>query len=367
MLSRCCVGLGEASFCSLAAPFIDDASPPGQKTRWLACFFLFIPVGVASGFVLGKVVGDSGGTPAGRWRVPFLIVSWAMIPFIAVCALSKPMRLRGSVQLRLDGGDEAPDAAACGAAGGGDKGKPRWRVLLRSFAADVRSLCAVPVFNITCVAWACHTALVGCLSYYGPKAAKDIFALDSADIVFGGLTVVTGVAGSLTGALVLDRAAASVPYALRFCSVTTAAGFALTALAFQTPALGLFISTFAAAELAIFSINAVVSAAVLWSVPLRLRSLSMSATTIAIHVMGDVPSPPIMGAVQDALNEGNGRDPNNWRTSFGVIALYLAAASVLFWVAARVAARTAAAGAGDQEGPPGGGDETAPRESPRET
>lgn len=161
LFCRCVVGLGEASFCSLAAPFVDDAAPPGQKTRWLACFFLFIPVGVAFGFVLGKVVGDALG-----WRAPFLVVSWAMIPFIFVCALSKPMRLRGSVQQRLDVGGEA------GAEAGSDDGKatPRWRVLLSSFLADVRAMTAVPMFNITCVAWACHTALVGCLSYNGPIA-----------------------------------------------------------------------------------------------------------------------------------------------------------------------------------------------------
>lgn len=77
--------------------------------------------------------------------------------------------------------------------------------------------------------------------------------------------MVTGVAGSLTGAYVLDRASASVPYALRFCAGVTLAAFILTTLTFQTTSLGLFIPTFAAAELAIFSINAVVSAAILWS------------------------------------------------------------------------------------------------------
>ena len=47
--ARCAqVGLGEASFCSLASPFIDDAAPAGQKTRWLALFFMCIPVGVGA-------------------------------------------------------------------------------------------------------------------------------------------------------------------------------------------------------------------------------------------------------------------------------------------------------------------------------
>ena len=327
LFCRCLVGLGEASFCSLAAPYIDDAAPPGKKTRWLATFFLFIPVGVAAGFMLGKLVGDAAG-----WRAPFLVVSWAMIPFICIMSLSKPLRLRGAaavrpVEARGDSGD----------------GKERWRALLRSFWADVRSLAAVPMFNITCVAWACHTALVGCLSYYGPKAAKAIFSLDGADIVFGGLTVVTGVAGSLAGAAVLDRAKGAVPYALYFSAASSGVGALLTLVTFQIHGLPGFVVLFFFAELAIFSINAVVSAAILWSVPLRLRSLAMSITTIAIHVMGDVPAPPLMGALQDRLDRSNGGDVNNWRKTFALIACYLLAASVLFFFAARIAKKSAPA------------------------
>jgi hypothetical protein len=39
------VGVGEASFCALAAPFIDDFAPPARKALWLAIFYLCIPLG----------------------------------------------------------------------------------------------------------------------------------------------------------------------------------------------------------------------------------------------------------------------------------------------------------------------------------
>ena len=45
------MGLGEASFCALTAPFIDDYAPPGAKTSWLALFYTMIPTGVAIGFI----------------------------------------------------------------------------------------------------------------------------------------------------------------------------------------------------------------------------------------------------------------------------------------------------------------------------
>lgn len=53
LFCRALVGVGEASFVALAAPFIDDYAPPQAKTRWLAIFYLCIPVGVAAGFIFG--------------------------------------------------------------------------------------------------------------------------------------------------------------------------------------------------------------------------------------------------------------------------------------------------------------------------
>ena len=242
--------------------------------------------------------------------------------------------------------------------------KPRsGRALLRAFWADVVALMRVPVFVPICIAWAAHTATVGCYSYYGPKAAKEIFSLDAADTVFGALTVVTGITGCLAGGIVLDKWHASVPAALRFCAAACAIAFVLLMLAFQAPRLGGFIPLFAAGEFFLFSIGACVSAAVLWSVPLRLRSLSMSVTTIAIHVLGDVPAPPLVGAFQDLMVARYGPRPANWRLSLGIVTLTLALSGLLFHAAGQLAKRLegGAAVAGVEAAPGGDAAATPPR------
>lgn len=43
----------------------------------------------------------------------------------------------------------------------------------------------------------------------------------------------------------------------------------------------------------------------MWSVPSQLRPFAMSMSVVAIHVLGDVPSPPLLGALQGRLQ--------NWR------------------------------------------------------
>jgi MFS transporter, Spinster family, sphingosine-1-phosphate transporter len=39
----------------------DDNAPAASKSRWLACFYLCIPVGYALGYVLGGLLGGSLG------------------------------------------------------------------------------------------------------------------------------------------------------------------------------------------------------------------------------------------------------------------------------------------------------------------
>ncbi|KAF9593996.1 hypothetical protein IFM89_026697 [Coptis chinensis] len=87
---RVFVGVGEASFVSLAAPFIDDNAPVAQKTAWLAAFYMCIPGGIACGYVLGGLVASHF-----SWRWAFygeaiLIFPWAVLAFVI-----KPLSLKG--------------------------------------------------------------------------------------------------------------------------------------------------------------------------------------------------------------------------------------------------------------------------------
>ena len=52
-------------------------------------------------------------------------------------------------------------------------------------------------------------------------------------------------------------------------------------------------------------VQAPVNAVALWSVPTELRPLAMSLSVVVIHLLGDVPSPPLLGWLQDYLR--------NWR------------------------------------------------------
>lgn len=50
-----------------------------------------------------------------------------------------------------------------------------------------------------------YTCVIGAYAYWGPKAAKALFAMDNADTLFGAITVVAGVGGTISGGVALDR------------------------------------------------------------------------------------------------------------------------------------------------------------------
>jgi hypothetical protein len=80
----------------------------------------------------------------------------------------------------------------------------------------------------------CAAAFIGAIAYLGPKAGRDVFGIsgETADLVFGAVTVLTGVFGTLAGGLALDRVGATMANGLRICAAGMLAGCACAVLPF---------------------------------------------------------------------------------------------------------------------------------------
>ena len=68
--------------------------------------------------------------------------------------------------------------------------------------------------------------VLGAYAFLGPKAAKETFHVqgDTADFVFGAVTFLTGVLGTLLGGLALDFVGSSIANALRLCGAYSLLG-----------------------------------------------------------------------------------------------------------------------------------------------
>ncbi|XP_022740274.1 probable sphingolipid transporter spinster homolog 2 isoform X2 [Durio zibethinus] len=282
-ICRMLVGVGEASFISLAAPFIDDNAPISQKTAWLAMFYMCIPTGVALGYVYGGFVGGHF-----HWRYAFWGEALLMLPFAVLGFVVKPLQLKGF-----------------------------------SPVESKKALTSVETVSAITDGYIAYNFVIGAYSYWGPKAGYNIYHMKSADMMFGGITIVCGILGTLSGGFILDRMSATISNAFILLSGATFLGAIFCFVAFCVRSLYGFIVLFAVGELLVFATQAPVNYVCLHCVKPSLRPLSMAISTVSIHIFGDVPSSPLVGVLQDNIN--------NWReTALILTSIFFLAAGIWF-------------------------------------
>ncbi|KAA3464138.1 putative sphingolipid transporter spinster-like protein 2 isoform X1 [Gossypium australe] len=453
-ICRMLVGVGEASFISLAAPFIDDNAPVSQKTAWLAMFYMCIPTGIALGYVSGGYVSLHVSKMSHikcklclliiwvgghfHWRYAFWGEALLMLPFAVFGFLVKPLQLKGlspveskkalafvetvssvtdgtcscnflmvlihywlcylfrscfqcrnievmgfpstlvravrqikckvfsrfynysldvpykfcnflippfvlfcilkypffflfKFQLILVADSKASKLDGRMLVGGdgiiGDelnktsKSESIHNILnqLSRFAKDMKVLLVDKVYVVNVFGYIAYNFVIGAYSYWGPKAGYNIYHMKSADMLFGGVTIVCGILGTISGGFILDRMGATISNAFILLSGATFLGAISCFSAFCLRSLYGFIVLFAVGELLVFATQAPVNYICHHCVRPSLRPLSMAISTVSIHIFGDVPSSPLVGILQDHIN--------NWRDTALILTsiLFLAA------------------------------------------
>ncbi|XP_042061543.1 probable sphingolipid transporter spinster homolog 2 [Salvia splendens] len=308
-VARMLVGVGEASFISLAAPFIDDNAPVTQRIAWLGAFYMCIPTGVAVGYVYGGLISTFG------WRWAFWVEALLMLPFAILGFVMKPLQLKGFGPAEASqpltaaddtSEDQGSDLATRGVVGNESSKSLRFGALT-TFGKDMQLLLLNKVYVVNVLGYIAYNFVIGAYSYWGPKAGYNIYHMSNADYMFGGVTAICGVFGSIAGGLVLDRMNSTLPNAFKLLSVATLLGAAFCFAAFCFHSLYVFLALFAIGELLVFATQAPVNFVCLHCVKPSLRPLSMAMSTVSIHIFGDVPSSPLVGLLQDRIN--------NWRVT----------------------------------------------------
>ncbi|CAD5170588.1 unnamed protein product [Musa acuminata subsp. malaccensis] len=338
-ICRMLVGVGEASFISLAAPFIDDNAPVSQKTAWLAVFYMCIPTGIAIGYVYGGLVGNHL-----HWRAAFWGESILMLPFAILGFIIKPLQLKGSFTSSLSEKAETSDEIIVQDGGMflhlicyelqatdedvSAKAPHRFSSIVSQvsrFWKDMKVLLLEKVYVINVLGYIAYNFVIGAYSYWGPKAGYDIYHMSNADLMFGGITIVCGIVGTLAGGFVLDLMESTISNAFKLLSGATFLGAIFCFSAFCFKSLYGFIPFFAVGEILVFATQGPVNYICLHCVKPSLRPLSMAMSTVSIHIFGDVPSSPLVGVLQDYIN--------NWRESALILTSILFVAAAIWFIA----------------------------------
>ena len=271
LAARSLIGLGEAGFGAVAPTLISDFFPRERRARMLAYFYVAIPVGSALGFLLGGMIGQHHG-----WRAAFFL---AGAPGIVAGLLALRMRepLRG--------------------AGDGVVGEERGFTL-----AAALELPRNRSYVWTTLGSAAMTFALGGMAYWMPTffSRERGMPLAEASALFGGMTVASGLVGTFLGGWLgdwlsrwTDKAYLLVSGAGMLLGVPAAwVGLTATDRAVYLPAL--FV-----AEVLVF-LNTGPANAVLVNVTLpEIRATAIAAAIFVMHLLGDVPSPILIGQLSD--------------------------------------------------------------------
>jgi MFS family permease len=282
LLARASVGVGEAAYVTIAPSLLSDYFPIRQRGRVMAVFFCAIPVGSALGYVVGGLVDKHWG-----WRNAFFV---AGIPglILAVSCLF----LRDPPRGAQDGEQPATRKQASG-------------FNIRETWATWRRLAKNKPYAITVLGYAAYTFAIGGLGFWMPAFLERVRGIprDEATVSFGTIVVVTGFIGTFVGGWMGDFFAKKSKQAYLWVSAVAtliAAPLvweALTAASYTT-----YTVCMVAAQLCMFLSTGPINAAIVNLVISSERATAIALSVFAIHALGDVISPPLIGAISDKLS-----------------------------------------------------------------
>jgi MFS transporter, Spinster family, sphingosine-1-phosphate transporter len=306
--ARAFVGLGEASYATIAPTLIDDMAPPACKSRWMAIFYSATPIGSALGYLVGGAVESAHG-----WRAAFFVAGGPGIAIALLCLLivepPRPTVAGGSVAgagtYRTASSTRPGDPGATGILGA------------------ARALSRVPLYTGTVLGSCAYTFALGGFAYWAPVYLFRQYGIapGKASVVFGLVTVAAGSVGTLLGGALADRAARGrvreaeaakgAPLDGRegddavargnvwIPALGAAIGAPLSAVAIAAATAPQFFVAVFPAEVALFLLSGPINVALLRSSPPELRASAMALSIFAIHAMGDLWSPPLIGLAAD--------------------------------------------------------------------
>ncbi|XP_063287414.1 protein spinster homolog 1-like [Pelobates fuscus] len=295
LITRGLVGVGEASYSTIAPTLIADLFLHDERSRMLSFFYLATPVGCGLGYISGSKVSSAAG---GDWH-------WALrvTPGLGVVAV---LLLFFVVQ-------EPPRGAAEGKIG-------RKPLTNSSWTSDIKSLLKNPSFVLSTFGSTAVAFIAGALSLWAPtllmRARTVLYKVNLCKIpicstndslIFGVITCVTGIVGVIAGVEISKCCRRKNPRSdALVCgfSLLCAQPFLFVSLVIAKTSL---VSTYVLIFIGeiLLSMNWAIVADILLYVVIPTRRGTAGALQIVVsHILGDAGSPYVIGVISDLIRKG---------------------------------------------------------------
>jgi len=261
------VGVGEATFVTIAPTFVADLFPEHKRGRIFGVFYLAIPVGTAAGYLLGGKLGPDFG-----WRFPFYIAAApGFLLALAVAFLPEPPRGQ------FDSLKETPERGT------------------------ILGLTRNPAFWFVTLGMAAGTFSLGGIQVWMPTflSVARGYSLKQANEIFGAIVVVCGIVAALAGGWLGDRLLPHMKGSYYFVSALSMAlgmPFMIVALFAKGP---IMLPAIALAAFFLLVNTSPLNTALVNAVGAHIRVTAIAVNIFLFHLFGDVPSPTMMGYVAD--------------------------------------------------------------------
>ena len=311
LASRAIIGVGEAAYATVGPSILGDWFPPQRRSTVLAIFYAAIPVGSALGFLVGGLVSESLG-----WRAAFFVAGGPGLVLGLLCfRLTEPVR--GAMDEPAASSGAAIQSAPTMATARSGRREALW-----TLATNAQWMWSVAGYTA-------YTFSLGALAVWMPAFMQRErgWSPESAAITFSGIVVVTGFLGTIAGGAVDARLARGrAAPSLVLCAITALVAAPLLMLAIATQDHTICIVATGVGCFMAFVSQAPINAAILNSVGSDARAFAVGMSTLMIHVLGDVPSPWLVGKVSDATG--------SLAKGLGLVPIGFAAAAIIWGVGA---------------------------------
>lgn len=296
LLTRGLVGVGEASFGTLAPAYLADVLPVPRRSRALGLFYLAIPLGAALAYLAGGFIGKYFG-----WRPAFLLAGIpGLLLALAIRRLPAPPTLPSSADKDLPGISLSPLAA-------------------------IRALWSIPTLRRVTLGYGMLTFTLGGLAFWMPQYLEKIKGLSLAHsnyLLFGSIAA-AGTLGTLVGGILGSRLHRLTPSAPLWVSgLGLILAWPLAALVIFSPQPALYLPSLVVAIFLLFLHPGVITAVVVSVARPELRAQAVALNIIIIHLVGDAPSTVLIGWTADHFGL-------TWGVALTLVALGLAAILIL--------------------------------------
>ncbi len=283
LAARATVGVGEAAYGTISPSLLADYFKKEFRGRVFGVFFLAIPVGFGLGLAIGGLMDVHFG-----WRSAFFV---AGVPGLVLAALALKLHDPPRGAMEADGGGRGRTEA-----GGGGQ---------RRTGAGYAALLRNRPYVLTVLGYAAYTFALGGMALYIVKFLERVRGVSEgqASVGFAATVILTGLIGIALGGWLSDKLLPVTKQSYLWVSgiaTLIAAPLALVGLTAATPAV--YWTAIVLAQLLLFSSTGPINSAIVNVVAPEIRATAVAVSIFTIHILGDVPSPTLIGAISDATS-----------------------------------------------------------------